>query len=676
MPSRSLSHHGTPALMGVLLAAFALALPPSTASAQDSPAPKPKRSPEQIERQKKRQAHKDFAGVFYRQVPPADAKLRLKVEGEARGKAHATYYLGLLKEEEGDVLGAVDYYSQVVTLDPSATILAARAAFLAGQYGEVEKGRTLLEQNLTANNDDPFSHLALADYLATYLADDKEGENKALATVQDAYNKFPEDPNIIDHLILMLVSWDRTRQAEDVLERALARDVKDPEYWLALGKTAQHVWSIPDVDTAEPIEINRIYEKALANPTGGRAISESVADYYHASGQDHLAEPIYRAIIDEDPTVIDPYEKLARIHLRPPDPDFEKAAEVLSDLLVHHPRLPGAQRLIANIYTDMANQLLTETRTAAETGDLEKADSLQEQTKGRFNQAIHHFEQALRIDPRGEGDYLMTGRLMIRVDRFQDSIDLFNRGLFHFPQSVPLTKWLAMASSYSEQFEEALPAFGKSIELADEQGDRADLDHSFYFQYAVSHERLKDFDQASELFRKAIALIPADSGDPELEEYYENFRALVTNYLGYMWIENDMNIDEAGELILEANALQPNNGAYVDSLGWYHFKKKEYQKALRELLRAETLIAEEGGAPDPVIHDHIGQAYFQTGNASKAIQYMEKAVELDPENEEFKERLDSYKKSLKTDPIPIKKPAPDPKKKPAGKSKAPDKQAA
>ena len=124
-------------------------------------------------RQNSRAEHRDFAGVFYRHVPPAEPKMRLSTEGINRSKVYATYYLGLLKENEGDIAGAVDFYARVLELDTSATGLAARAAFLAGQYGEIAQGRDILEKNLAANPEHPFSHLALADYIGTYLADDK-----------------------------------------------------------------------------------------------------------------------------------------------------------------------------------------------------------------------------------------------------------------------------------------------------------------------------------------------------------------------------------------------------------------------------------------------------------------------------------------------------------------------
>ena len=48
------------------------------------------------------------------------------------------------------------------------------------------------------------------------------------------------------------------------------------------------------------------------------------------------------------------------------------------------------------------------------------------------------------------------------------------------------------------------------------------------------------------------------------------------NYLGYMWVDIDRNIDEAAELIKKANELDPENAAYIDSLGWLYFRQGKY----------------------------------------------------------------------------------------------------
>jgi len=98
------------------------------------------------------------------------------------------------------------------------------------------------------------------------------------------------------------------------------------------------------------------------------------------------------------------------------------------------------------------------------------------------------------------------------------------------------------------------------------------LDDRFYFSYGAAVERNKQFDEAANLFRKSIHLAPVDA-DPQRQA-----RAL--NYLGYMWLEQNRNLKEAGELIIRANDLLPDEGAFVDSLGWYYFLVKDYPKAL------------------------------------------------------------------------------------------------
>ena len=84
------------------------------------------------------------------------------------------------------------------------------------------------------------------------------------------------------------------------------------------------------------------------------------------------------------------------------------------------------------------------------------------------------------------------------------------------------------------------------------------LNHQIYFQYGAAVERSGDIDKAAQLFQKSLERIPEDDRQDE-------FRATVLNYLGYMWIENDKNIDVAGELVKKAAKLNPDSGAIADS---------------------------------------------------------------------------------------------------------------
>jgi len=60
-------------------------------------------------------------------------------------------------------------------------------------------------------------------------------------------------------------------------------------------------------------------------------------------------------------------------------------------------------------------------------------------------------------------------------------------------------------------------------------------------------------------------------------------------------------------MIKHALETEPNNASYLDSLGWVEFRKGKFDQALNNLLSA----AKTADHDDPVIFEHIGDAYFQ-----------------------------------------------------------------
>ena len=69
----------------------------------------------------------------------------------------------------------------------------------------------------------------------------------------------------------------------------------------------------------------------------------------------------------------------------------------------------------------------------------------------------------------------------------------------------------------------------------------------------------------------------------------------------------------ASWFIRRALEMEPNNGAYIDSLGWLFFKQSKFEEALTELLRAAELLPE----PDPVVFEHIGDACDKLGERQR-----------------------------------------------------------
>ena len=100
------------------------------------------------------------------------------------------------------------------------------------------------------------------------------------------------------------------------------------------------------------------------------------------------------------------------------------------------------------------------------------------------------------------------------------------------------------------------------------------------------------------------------------------------NYLGYLYAEKNINIDEAHRLIRTALDLEPDNGAYLDSMGWVYFRKGEFETALKYLLLAEERL-DGTDSPDPVVFEHIGDTYEKLGNTRKAVFYWERSIEME-----------------------------------------------
>ncbi len=101
------------------------------------------------------------------------------------------------------------------------------------------------------------------------------------------------------------------------------------------------------------------------------------------------------------------------------------------------------------------------------------------------------------------------------------------------------------------------------------------------------------------------------------------------NYLGYSFVEMGTNLDEALDMIEQAVAAEPNSGYIIDSLGWVLFRLGQYAEAVGHLERAAELMP-----VDPVVNDHLGDAYWAVGRKIEAEFQWNRALSFDPEEKD------------------------------------------
>jgi tetratricopeptide (TPR) repeat protein len=235
--------------------------------------------------------------------------------------------------------------------------------------------------------------------------------------------------------------------------------------------------------------------------------------------------------------------------------------------------------------------------------------------------------------------------MQLELKKFDDAILTLQQARHRFP--VPqMTYSLAVALSTAKRYPDALPIYEAALQEAKTSQPEV-LDAAFYFNYAVAAEQSNLIDKAAGLFKQCIELDPSKA-------------AQAYNYLGYMYVDRNMNLDEAGLMIKKALELQPDNGAYIDSLGWYYYHTGEYAKALTELLRALEKLKPE----DPVVLEHVGDTYQALNNLGEAEVYWQRALKLDPANQKLTTKIDASKAKLTSNPPSTATPLPKPSSSP------------
>jgi tetratricopeptide (TPR) repeat protein len=109
------------------------------------------------------------------------------------------------------------------------------------------------------------------------------------------------------------------------------------------------------------------------------------------------------------------------------------------------------------------------------------------------------------------------------------------------------------------------------------------------------------------------------------------------NYLGYALAEAKESLDEALTLVQRAVALEPDNGAYVDSLGWTYYQLGRHEQARGYLERAARLEP-----TDATLQEHLGDVYVALGQNDRARKAYGRALELGDDNaEKVRHKLDN-----------------------------------
>ena len=179
--------------------------------------------------------------------------------------------------------------------------------------------------------------------------------------------------------------------------------------------------------------------------------------------------------------------------------------------------------------------------------------------------------------------------------------------LFKIKDKWPNNKFimLQMADYFKSKsnFYEAIQIYKKIIENHGEN-------NRLLFLYASSLDKMGDWIKAKEL------LITILKKDPE-ETY-------TLNYFAYSLALRDEELDLALNHIKKALSLDPNNGFFLDTLGWVEFKRENYTSSVFYLEKSIMILPRSSE-----VMDHLGDCYLMLGRTKEAVYEWKKALKYE-----------------------------------------------
>lgn len=241
---------------------------------------------------------------------------------------------------------------------------------------------------------------------------------------------------------------------------------------------------------------------------------------------------------------------------------------------------------------------------------------------GQHDQALLTIDKALVISPDSPLFITTRGWLLKEADRNADAEAWMLKSIGEHPAiAEDLRISLAQLYGAMDRVDDAIKQIDEVIKAQPLRS--AEL---YYLQTSLLHGKPGSEKVVERLLQKVLAIDADHAG--------------ANNDLGYFWADASRNLARAEQMVRKAVASSPNIAAYLDSLGWVLYKRGNTAEAVVWLERARRAP----GGDDPVILDHLADAYWQSGQKETAVKLWREAqtgaMEAEPD------RAGTYSKLL------------------------------
>lgn len=490
--------------------------------------------------------------------------------------ADSALMLGRLYKADNQPKKAEALFEKILSDNPESRNVLVNLTQLYFDQGDYDKIISLLE-NVPEGRMDP---------ALLYLLGESYAQTRDLKKAEDAFKKAldkePDSEDIRRAYAEALMAQGKMEEARAQLQEMVKSDPQSPMGYVRLAQLDRQMGNFDDARNEleqarrlEPDNLEIPLQEAVLEDTLGneaKAISllqDVLKKTEKADGKYNPAEANNRALY---------LQRLGTVYQH--QDDYDKAIETFQGIVaLGGDQAPRGEALIIETLHDLMHQ----NRKALQQADaaLKKYPKNREllmQRASLLGQEGHRDEAVAQLES------MLTGNA--------DDRDVY----------------LSIANIYSQAklYTKAEEVIQKALALSHNPDDQE------YARFLLGsiYEREKKFDLAEDQFRKVLDVDPLNDA--------------AANYLGYMLADRGVRLDESIKYIKDALKIEPNNGAYLDSLGWAYHKMNRNDMAQAPLEKAVKLIPD-----DPTIREHLGYVYLGLGEKAKALQEWEHALRFE-----------------------------------------------
>jgi tetratricopeptide (TPR) repeat protein len=467
--------------------------------------------------------------------------------------------------------------------------------------------------------------------------------DSAIREYKEGMSKDPKKKSTYQKAIIeVLMYQDKRQEAAEINTQILKENPADTD---ARGLAARFLLDKGDVAKAL-IELQAVVTRAPDNPVARYNLGRAHA----ASGEYEQARQQFSKAIELRPDYVE--ARLALATLQISRGEFDAALKSAQAVLAFDPGNPKA-RLVESAALMGAKKFdesraMLDAMLKANPGmpDVSFQLGVVNLAENKFKEAEEAFRRTYQLNPANTKGLMGMVETDMAQNKTDEAMKILQAEIDKAPNRLDLLLAMGNVAVRSGKYDVAVQAYNKILAGLD-KGTKAQGD--IYLRIGETYRRKGDLNGAVQALQKSRETLPDNVAvlstlaltldqagrRPEAKQVYEATiklqpnNAVALNNLAYLMAENNGDLDDALTKAQRAKQLMPNLYEISDTLGWIYLKKNLSDQAIDVF--KELVVKKPNEA---TYHYHLGMAYAQKGEKSKAIEQLKEALKNNPPKED------------------------------------------